>query len=366
MTRNGGLLGNAIGQGAYAGKLPAWHRLGNVYPDGFTFREKLNETGMGYNILTRPMGAIMPDNTVYATGNMVLMREPTPLDPAWKMLGVCSQHYGYFQNTEIADLMDDMATQTGWDQATMGAIGNGHNVFMTLDAGTHNVAGEDILLYASYVSNRDGRNADYLLMSPIRIVCVNTQHAAFGAAKSKITMQHSSTLRDEAAWRTETIISAKKSGKDVITALNRLASVKIDESRFETVVNAVLPAPKLPTSVLELKASGRESLEAKAHTAQVKYDRELVLVEAGKNAMRENFERFNDEYQDNAGNGWGAYQAVTEYVTHQFGTLGRGDVIRGKRPSETAQAVHDVLGNGMDMRSTAYATIMGFAGKGKR
>ena len=69
---------------------------------------------------------------------------------------------------------------------TVGAIGQGEKIFVSLDAGGSKIAGEDHELYWLITDHRDGTGAMTMAFTPVRVVCQIT--LITGLRNSKVSV----------------------------------------------------------------------------------------------------------------------------------------------------------------------------------
>jgi phage/plasmid-like protein (TIGR03299 family) len=154
------------------------------------------------------------------------------------------------------------------------------------------VAGVDSLdLYLAMCTSHDASRAGQILVTPVRIVCANTQRAAFANNSGSYTFRHSGDIKGKLA--------------QVRDALG-LVPVYLDQFQqaAEAMIDQQLEWEQLQQISLELWPLGDEDSEA-AFLKQMARERDLKqLFETAptQEAIR--------------GTAWAGYQAITEWVDH--------------------------------------------------
>ena len=107
---------------------------------------------------------------------------------------------------------------------TAGAIGQGEKIFITLDAGGAEIAGEDHNLFYLITDHRDGSGALSMAFTPVRVVCQNTLSLGLSEAKVSVNLQHRKNIVDDAKWFTNIfgqMLNAKDSSIERMNVLTR-------------------------------------------------------------------------------------------------------------------------------------------------
>lgn len=223
---------------------PAWHTLGHVLQEQVTAEEALTIGGITYQYVSSPIGYTLPDGTFVQTEDrVVVLREPTHDDPEWRRLGIVSNKYSFLQNEELAKGLDAIAAQTGWKFETVGALHNGATIFLTLDAGSRSVKGDE---YRQFFIVSDGKASGRTLqisVAPVRVVCANTLMAAESSASMSVKIPHSSNVSDSYAFWTQIVAGLEKSRQHTFDALDRMASVRITNLQAKSIIEAAYPLP---------------------------------------------------------------------------------------------------------------------------
>lgn len=340
----------------FVGTESAWHILGKVRPTCVSATEAVNEGGMAYDIVKAPLAATLPDGSSVATENYALMRAPNADDSGWAYLGVCSEDYSFWQNVEIAEMVDSLIHTTGWKFSTAGALDKGATLFICLKADSFSVKGDEISEYFTYAETRNGKTSSNAIVSPIRVVCTNTLNVATNSASSLIPMRHHGTYKDISKFIMTMIGEAAKSKQGLRDAMTALASITVNDEIVNAMVMEAVPLPSVP-DILKLP---KERLEGRmvetAKRAEYTYTTQINSTNALRTQIVNRYVNSPD-IPDNspiAGTAWHAYNAVAHVTTHDMGTLGT----RGGKASPESRAKADLFGDGLAMRNKAFKFLI--------
>lgn len=284
----------ADGSAAFvSARTDAWHRLGTTLPDTFTAEQAMETAHLGgWNVRKSPLHTTIEGQTLEVPGAYATVRtHPKTGQP--DVLGYVGAQWQPVQNEELCDFLDVLVDESGAHFETAGSLRDGKNVFITMKLPqTMTIAGTDNLdLYIAGLNSHDGTGSLQAIVSPVRIVCANTQAAALRAAKSKFVIRHTSGVTN-----------------------------KIEEAR---------QALRLTWNYLEeFQAEAEKMIDATLREVDfVNKARRLFPLEsgAGKRAKENNdaliaeLRRLYTEADTNAnirGSRWAGYQTVVEYLDH--------------------------------------------------
>lgn len=313
-------------------RTPAWHGLGTILQEQVTAAEALVIGGIDYLYYDAPSGYLRPDGTFEASStDKAILRGPTATDPNYKLLGTASAGYTYLQNQELADGLDTIAEETGWKFETVGALGEGETIFITMDAGTRDVRGDE---YKSFVLVADGKIAGKALtiaITPIRVVCQNTLSMAESKNDVKIRITHSAQIHQEYGFWLKQLGAIYAAQERTFEALDLMTRKNITALQAKTIFEKAYVIPEAPGKLKNFEAMMTQP-NFDSDSIKEDYEKELHRYEVACNwneKMRssafELYERFNTG-QEQGGQmsratleatretPYAALQAVTELV----------------------------------------------------
>jgi len=291
----------------------AWHRLGTTVRDrAFTAEEamRLGHLG-GWNVRKSPLTTTdLTDEgvtTLAAPGYATIRTSPFTGQP--EALGVVGGTYEPLQNEEHAEFLNLLADQSGAVFDTAGSLRGGRQVFVTMQLPhTMKVGGQDGLdLNIAALNSHDGSSAFRILITPVRLVCANTQAAALNHHRSSVAIRHTRNAKGTVQAAREALGLTFDYVEAFQAEAERLIDTTVTDERFDRLITQVFGAPPAESSP---RAQSNEA------------DRRSMLCWLWKDAATLDGIR---------GTAWGAYQAVAEYVDHYA-------PVRSQADADTARA----------------------------
>ena len=242
------------------------------------------------------------------------MRELTnPITGALDVLGVVGSKYEPVQNEASCDLLDALVDQSGAAHfETAGALKGGRETFVTMKLPTSMVFdGRDgskdrTDFYLAALNSHDGSSAFRSLVTPVRIVCANTQNAAIASAKASFAIRHTRGARAAIQEARNALKLSWRYVEAFEAAAAKLYAQPMDTEQVRAFANALL----------EVEAAGTEA------TAKHRKERAAGIVKLWTSSPT---------IAPIAGTRWAAYNAVTEFCDHVV-------PVRGARTTSDASA----------------------------
>jgi phage/plasmid-like protein (TIGR03299 family) len=230
-------------------------------------------------------------------------------------LSVMTETYTPIQNESLIRIAEALHEDINMDAVCV--LSDGKKVTFTArirGAEGEVVPGDPVEQYLIGCTSHDGSIPFQLLFSPVRVVCMNTLSAALGVATSRRHCNNSLRIRhtknaDNLIRRLPELVDARRhqflGGLD---ELRQMASTPCSMLQFRTYISTVF-ADQLQGTVNKIrgdKSTARpkvlEDLPAWA-SLQCKFEGEAI----GADLLA------------SSGTAWSAYQAVTEYLSHDAG-----------------------------------------------
>lgn len=170
----------------------AWHKLGVTLDHEFTAAEAMEHAHLsGWDVRKINLTAHEEGATIAVPDRWATVRT-NPITGATEYLGVVGSHYQPIQNEEHVSLLDALIDESGAHFDTAGSLKGGKEVFIGMKLPeTLKIAGADeVNLNLIALNSHDGQSPFRFLVSPIRVVCKNTQAAAIHAAKASFSARH--------------------------------------------------------------------------------------------------------------------------------------------------------------------------------
>jgi phage/plasmid-like protein (TIGR03299 family) len=151
------------------------------------------------------------------------------------------------------------------------------------------------------LNSHDGTSAFRLLVTPVRVVCANTQAAALANHSASISIRHTASAKGRVA-----------AARDALGLTFRYVE------EFQAEAEAMIQQPMTDAEFARMTADlfGAPERAASPRTQNAHKDREFVLHRLWADAQTQAGIR---------GTAWAGYQAIAEYVDHHAPVRTRGD-----------------------------------------
>jgi len=300
-------MAHQFSSGVFCYNKPAWHRLGVVVDGTLSARQAFRVAHADFKVVGRP---VFDADMQPIPGYKGITRMDTG-----KTLSVMTETYTPIQNESLIRIAEALHEDINMDAVCV--LSDGKKVTFTArirGAEGDVVPGDPVQQYLIGCTSHDGSIPFQLLFSPIRVVCQNTLSAALGLAShqrhrdTSIRIRHTKNA-DSLIQRLPELVDVRRrqfiGGMD---ELRHMAATPCNMAQFRQYISQVF-ADQLQGSVNDVR--GDKS------TARPKVLEDLpawpsVLRKFEGNAI-------GSDLIASRGTAWGAYQAVTEYISHESG-----------------------------------------------
>jgi len=302
----------------------AWHKLGTVTPDALTAEDALSAARLGgWNVRKLSLTAreLSDDGvTSYEVDRFYATARTNPVSGATDILGVVGETYHPIQNEANCELLNALVDESGAHFETAGSLYSGRQVFVTMKLPeTMMLAGSDAHeLYIAALNSHDGSTAFRFMVTPVRIVCANTQALAISQAKSSFSIRHTETAKGRIAEARRALGLTWKYLEEFQAQAERMMAAPLEFKDFRKVVDE-----------LWRPVNGADS----ARTIGNSVRRDAALDVLFKDAATQKGIR---------GTRWAGLQAIGEYIDHY-----------APAKDAYARAVRTVSGDSMRMKEQA-------------
>jgi len=274
---------------------PAWHGLGTVFTEEKTTSEMLaaaNLSNWNVRLEDMPIPSHLTSDKEY---QYVVRTNPTD-NTQTDILGVVGERYHVLQNEDLFSFGDNILDGGGrWE--TAGSIKGGRQVFGSLALERETVldpsgVADKVKTYLLINTSHDGSIAIQASITPVRVVCANTLNLALnttkrkGGVKQSFKIRHTQTASGKVQIARETLGLANAYMDEFDKMANALFASEVNAKQFNDIILAAYPKPE---------KDSKGSLK--------KWENKIDII--------------NDIYTGEfngmiAGNGWGAFNALTE------------------------------------------------------
>lgn len=282
----------------------AWHRLGTVIPQGTDVMSALDLAHLtGWNVRKLPITATeITENgvSVVEIPERFATVRTNPLTGSIEPLGVVGNRYTVFQNEQTAEFLETLIDVSGHEIETAGSLDGGRSVFASVRMPEAiQVAKADVAdIYLIVRTSHDGSSPLTVFLSSIRPVCQNTLSLALASAKSEFSIRHTQSLRGRVQEAREALEMSFKYADAFETEAEALLAQPMSGKEFDQFLNGWFGIEGDPEDVSTRRQGQMDSVRSL-------WNGSPTLVEA-------------------KGTRYGAFQAVTEYLSHFSEARGTG------------------------------------------
>jgi len=274
---------------------PAWHGLGTVFTEEKNTAEMLEAANLNkWNV--RLEDVVVPETLSSDKNYFYVVRDNPTTESQTDILGVVGERYHTLQNEDLFSFGDNILDGGGrWE--TAGSLKGGRVVFGSLALERETVldptgVADKIKTYLLINTSHDGSIAIQASITPVRVVCANTLNIALNRTRKKngvkqsFKIRHTQTANGKVQIARETLGLANAYMDSFDVMAKSLFEKEVNAKQFNDIILAAYPKPEKDTKGALTK------WENKVDTINDIYTGEF-------NGMI-------------AGNGWGAFNALTE------------------------------------------------------
>ena len=312
-------MAHQFSSGVFCYNKPAWHRLGVVIDGTLSAREAFRVANADFHVAGRP---VFDADMQPIPGYQAITRMDTG-----RTLSVMTETYTPIQNESLIRIAEALHEDINMDAVCV--LSDGKKVTFTArirGAEGDVVPGDPVQQYLIGCTSHDGSIPFQLLFSPIRVVCQNTLSAALGMAGSQhrgninIRIKHTKNADDLIQRLPELVDLKRHQFLGGLDELKQMAATPCSTLQFHQYIKHIY-ADQLQGTVNDVR--GEKS------TARPKMIEDLA---AWPSLLRKyEGEAIGADLNGANHTAWGAYQAVTEYISHESGRTRNQDEAARKR-----------------------------------
>jgi len=220
-------------------KEKAWHELGTLTPGLMSTAEALELANMDFQVQKVPNYIKVGDQFVDA-GSYSTVREDNNAILGNRL----GEKYTVLQNKEAFNFFDVVLEESESIIETAGCLGDGSTVFITAKLPQHFNVGDDVVDQYLLVSNsHDGSSAITVMFTPVRVVCNNTLNFALAGRKNKVSIRHTSGVKDALA-AAKNILGIQNAYADGMReTMEKMQELKMNQKQFDNFLVKILTTP---------------------------------------------------------------------------------------------------------------------------
>ena len=249
-------------------------------------KEILESTGLDWNVRTEKTQTL----SGIELDKIALVRDDTN-----EVLGIHSDGYATYQNSQMVDLLQRVSSLTGLEIHRGGEFGGGKKVYIQLKSNDLKLGNDKIEGFVTGINSFDGSTSLAFGNSNLTISCTNT---IFAAMKNLSKVRHTKNmeLRIEDICRGVDMLVDEE--KKMFDNIKMMSQTRYDKSLTDRVTKSLFD--------IDMNISLENYL--------MKDD----LSTAKKNKVSRFYIDLNGELQQKGDNLWGLFSGVTKYTTHSL------------------------------------------------
>jgi phage/plasmid-like protein (TIGR03299 family) len=322
--------------GVFLHNEPAWHKLGHVVAGTMPAREAFQLGGALFHVEPRP---VFTGNGETVDGYKAITRTDSGA-----VLSIMSDSYTAVQNDQLLRVAEALREDVEMDAVCVLAEGRKVTFTATIRGAAGEVGkGDEVRQHLVGATSHDGSVAFQVLFSPVRVVCANTLAQALGRASADQVrkIRHTRNAAQLVAKLPEIIDVQRGAFTAGVAELRAMAAKPCTDQLFAAYVAEVFAEQMRGT------VNGKRG---DATTARPRTVQDLPAWEAL--ARKWNGALVGGDLPGARGTYWGAYNAITEYVSHDAG--------RSRDPIESARQRLESLwfGKGAELTDRAHSLAL--------
>jgi phage/plasmid-like protein (TIGR03299 family) len=302
-------MAHQFSSGVFFNSQPAWHKLGTVLDGTLPAREAFSIANADWDVLSTP---IFDPAGQPISGYQAITRGDNG-----KVLSVQKDSYTIVQNEQLIKLAEALHEDASMDAVVV--LNEGRKVAFTArikNAEAEVIKGDEICQYLIGCTSHDGSISFQTIFSPIRVVCQNTLSATLNHAdrqdaagkRKRMSIRHTTNCNALIERLPEIIDFKRQQFTATIEELQAMASKPCSSTQFQLYCSQVF-ADQLAGTINDKR--GDKS------TARPKTLQDLPAWDSI--AAKFHGEGVGFDIKGVEGTMWGAYNAITEHLTHDAG-----------------------------------------------
>lgn len=221
-----------------ARELP-WHGLGVVTADALTGDEALVTAGLDWEVDLAPLTADVGFEVLEVPDTFATYRVK---EGRSEVLGVVGDNYTPVQNRELFRFGEALVStgEAMWE--TAGSLRGGRVVFATASLNREVVvAGDKHIPYLVMASSHDASMAMKALLTPVRVVCMNTLRLSLSRARSAYTIRHTPNVGQYVAQAREALQLSWTYLDGFEAEVNQLIDQTVTDRQWNELISTLIP-----------------------------------------------------------------------------------------------------------------------------
>ena len=218
----------------YAARKPVWSGLGTDISSCGSISEALFVSGLDFTVRQENIQT-SEDCPIPLDGFRANIKDDgTPL-------GIVSTKYKVVQNADAFAFLDSLAEE-GMKFERAGGLQNGRKVFVLARMpDKYIISGEHISPYIVFINSHDGPGSIKILMTPVRMICLNMLNLALRSAVRSWSAVHSGNVSYKLEDAKNTLLYADRYMQELGVTIEELKQQPVSDAKVLELVDVLLP-----------------------------------------------------------------------------------------------------------------------------
>lgn len=218
--------------GFFARGIPAWHGLGTVVENAPTSEEAIKIAGLDWDVVQSPISTM---------GNEIQGMFANVRTSDNSVLGVVTGKYQIVQNDEAFSFVDALIGNGSVKYDAAGSLRDGKTIWLLVKMEDQKILGDDFENYLCFTNSHDGKGAVRAMMTPTRVVCMNTLNMAIANANRSWSMKHMGNMEEKFLAAQTSLGLASNYIREMKHTAEKLAGKKLSDSQIDNIIINLFP-----------------------------------------------------------------------------------------------------------------------------
>ena len=210
-----------------------WDDLGQKVTGAVSSKQALELSGLDWRVEQRE---------IYTSDGIKIPKAYANIRTSdYKPLGVVGERYQVVQNTDAFEFTDALLGE-GVKYETAGSLKEGKIIWLLAKLpNQYKILGENIDPFVLFCNHHDGTGAIKVVMTPVRVYCLNTLNLSLRTAKRTWSGRHTTNITSKLDEARETLALANSYMDALNNQFEDLYSIKLNKDKVIKLVDTLLP-----------------------------------------------------------------------------------------------------------------------------
>ncbi len=249
-----------------------WHGLGTMVMEAPDSTSALKLAGLDWSVFQKKL--------ITADGIPVPGYKANVRNTDNRVLGVVTDRYKIVQNHEAFAFTDALLGE-GVLYETAGSLQDGRKTWILAKLPQkYIISGDEITPYLVFMNSHDGSGAIKAVMTPIRVVCMNTLNLALSTAKRSWSTNHVGDIKGKLEDAQDTLLYADRYMTELGKTIDSLNKIKLSDRKVYEYIDELFPL------VVDASPLQRKNILRLKEDVKMRYFDAPDLKRVGKNGYR--------------------------------------------------------------------------------